>query len=138
MEKAFVDTGFWIAFLNKRDQYHKKAKKYFKIALETYDILTSSFIVYETVTFINCSLNNHQLAVDFLHRIEEAEILDNLNILKVTYGIEEEALTLFKKIQDKDLSFTDCTSFTLMKKGGIAKALTFDVHFEQMGFIIEP
>lgn len=138
LEKAFVDTGFWIGFLNRRDQFHKQAKDYFKVALDTYEIVTSTFIVYETISFINCSLKNHQLAVDFLDRIEEAQTLGHFNILKVTHGIQEKALTLFKKLDDKDLSFTDCTSFTLMKKEGIAKALTFDVHFEQMGFVKEP
>ena len=55
--------------------------------------------------------------------------------MKVTDGIQEEALNLFRKIEDKDLSFIDCTSFTLMKKEGIRKALTFDAHFEQIGFL---
>ncbi|MBW7941264.1 MAG: hypothetical protein H3C64_02455 [Candidatus Kuenenia stuttgartiensis] len=47
-------------------------------------------------------------------------------------------LSLFRKIEYKDLSFVDCTSFTLMKKEGIARALTFDAHFEQMSFLKEP
>ena len=98
----------------------------------------SNFIIYETITFINCFLKNHQLAVDFLDRIKKAEKLDQIYVLRVTDGIQEEALMLFRKIKDKDLSFTDCTSFTLMGREGIAKALTFDGHFEQMGFIKEP
>lgn len=138
MEKTFIDTGFWISFLNKRDQFHKEAKDYFKIAIETYRIQTSNFILYETITFINCFLNNHQLAIDFLDRIEKAQKLDQIYVLKVTDGIQEEALRLFRKIKDKDLSFTDCTSFTLMERERIEKALTFDRHFEQMGFIKEP
>lgn len=138
MEKAFIDTSFWIAFLNKGDQFHKEAEDYFTVALETYRIQTSNFIIYETITFINCSLKNHQLALDFLDRIEEAQTLGQLYILKVADGIQEEALSLFRKIEHKDLSFVDCTSFNLMKKEGIARALTFDAHFEQMGFLKEP
>lgn len=138
MEKAFIDTSFWIAFINKGDQFHKEAEDYFTVALETYRIQTSVFIVYETATFINCSLKNHQLALDFLDSIEEAQTLEQLYILKVTDGIQEEALSLFRKIEYKDLSFVDCTSFTLMKKEGIARALTFDAHFEQMSFLKEP
>ena len=138
MEKAFIDTTFWIAFLNRRDQFHKEAEDYFKVALQRYKILTSTFIVYETITFINCLLKNHQLAIDFLDRIEEAQALGHINVLNVTDGIQEEALNLFRKIEDKDLSFIDCISFTLMKKEGIRKALTFDAHFEQIGFVKEP
>ncbi|MBE7443755.1 MAG: type II toxin-antitoxin system VapC family toxin [Planctomycetia bacterium] len=58
--------------------------------------------------------------------------------MKVTDGIQEEALRLFRKIEHKELSFVDCTSFHLMKKEGIARALTFDAHFAQMGFLKEP
>lgn len=78
------------------------------------------------------------MALDFLDSIEEAQTLEQLYILKVTDGIQEEALSLFRKIEYKDLSFVDCTSFTLMKKEGIARALTFDAHFEQMSFLKEP
>ena len=56
----------------------------------------------------------------------------------MTKEIRESALTLFKKIEDKELSFTDCTSFVLMKKNKLAKVLTFDIHFEQMNFVKEP
>jgi hypothetical protein len=138
LEKIFIDTSFWIAFLNKRDQFHKEAEDCFPVLLEIYRIQTSNFIVYETITFINCFLKDHQLAIDFLDKIEDAQKLGQLYILKVADGIQEEALNLFRKIEDKDLSFIDCTSFTLMKKEEIAKALTFDEHFEQMGFIKEP
>ena len=71
MQKIFIDTSFWIAFLNKRDQFHKEAKKYFKFALEIYTIQTSDFIIDETITFINCSLKNHQLAIDFLDKLKK-------------------------------------------------------------------
>jgi uncharacterized protein len=41
---------------------------------------------------------------------------------------------LFKKHSDKELSFTDCTSFALMKKLGLRQAFSFDDHFIQTGF----
>jgi len=106
LKKTFIDTAFWIAYLNRKDQFHQKAEEYFKVALGIYKIQTSCFILYETVTFINCSLKNHRLAIDFLDRIEEAQILGQLNILKVTEEIQEEALILFRKIDDKELRFT--------------------------------
>ncbi len=43
---------------------------------------------------------------------------------------------LFKKYDDKDLSFTDCTSFALMKRLKVQTAFTFDGHFQQVGFMI--
>ena len=43
---------------------------------------------------------------------------------------------IFKKYGDKELSFTDCTSFVLMKNLKLRKAFTFDEHFKQIGFEI--
>lgn len=52
--------------------------------------------------------------------------------------IEKEAWEVFKKYnRDKLWSFTDCTSYVLMKSMGIDMAFTFDERdFRQMGFKI--
>ena len=39
---------------------------------------------------------------------------------------------------DKTWSFTDCTSFAVMKNMGLTEVFAFDHHFEQMGFIRLP
>jgi predicted nucleic acid-binding protein len=44
----------------------------------------------------------------------------------------------FQEHQYKDYSLTDCISLVLMQKLGIRTAFTFDKHFAQAGFIIEP
>jgi len=38
--------------------------------------------------------------------------------------------------RDKDYSFTDCTSFVVMKELRLKDALTTDRHFRQAGFHI--
>jgi len=38
-------------------------------------------------------------------------------------------------VRGKDFSFTDCTSFAVMRQLGITTAFAFDEHFEQFGFI---
>ena len=39
---------------------------------------------------------------------------------------------------DKQWSFTDCTSYVIIKELGITEVFAFDHHFEQMGFILLP
>jgi hypothetical protein len=50
----------------------------------------------------------------------------------------EEAWRLFQQYDDKSFSFTDCTSFILMRRLKLRDAFTFDHHFAQMGFRLWP
>jgi predicted nucleic acid-binding protein len=50
----------------------------------------------------------------------------------------EKAGGVFFRHRDKEYSFTDCTSFVVMKELRLTKALTTDRHFRQMGFHAMP
>jgi predicted nucleic acid-binding protein len=50
----------------------------------------------------------------------------------------DKARALFFRYRDKDFSFTDCTSFILMREMKLREALTTDRHFLQAGFGIRP
>jgi uncharacterized protein len=50
----------------------------------------------------------------------------------------ERARCLFFRWADKSFSFTDCTSFVLMRELRIRQALTLDQHFAQAGFALVP
>ncbi len=45
---------------------------------------------------------------------------------------------MFEQYDDKKFSFTDCTSFVVMRKTGISEVFEFDRHFEQMRFTLRP
>jgi len=59
-------------------------------------------------------------------------------LIRITSEDEAAAFKLFTRYNDKDFSFTDCTSFVVMQKFGIPQAFTFDKHFRQMGFQAVP
>jgi hypothetical protein len=48
------------------------------------------------------------------------------------------ACHLFFRYRDKDFSYTDCTSFAVMRELRLREALTTDRHFSQMGFSVHP
>jgi predicted nucleic acid-binding protein len=48
------------------------------------------------------------------------------------------ARELFFRYRDKEFSFTDCTSFVVMRQLRIREALTTDRHFVQAGFGVKP
>lgn len=67
------------------------------------------------------------------------ECLRLLKIIIIDEETEEEAWKLFVKYKDIErLSFTDCTSFAVMKQLGLQEAFTGDKHFQRAGFITKP
>jgi hypothetical protein len=134
MRKAiFVDTGFWLALFNKRDERHDLARQSIE-GFKSNKLVITDFIVYETITFLNASVKNHQLAMIFLEFIED---LDNIKVFDVDKHLKEAAMEIFKKYSDKNFSFTDCVSFAVMDKFNIYEVFTFDDHFKQMGYTIK-
>jgi predicted nucleic acid-binding protein len=127
---VFIDTGFWIALFDKRDTNHPLAASSLKSLLEKSHLYLSDFIVFETVTYLNCSIKRHDLAVSFLDKID----VSTLTILPVDEFVKTQAKELFRKYSDKALSITDCTSFVLMLQNDIRLYAGFDNHFQQMGF----
>ncbi len=130
-ESVFIDSGFWISLFDFRDKNHIAAKKDLKPLLRDYQVYTSDFINFETITYLKCSLKRHDLAIQFLANLQNSRI----TVLRVDERAKSNALDLFKKYSDKFYSFTDCSSFILMFEKNIQKYAGFDEHFRQMGFL---
>ncbi len=97
-------------------------------------LVTSAFILYETITYLNCSLKNHRLALQFLDALDTSGI----SVLTVDPTICSDALALFRQSPASRFSFTDCTSFALMHQANIAVCAGFDLHFSHQGFSLTP
>ena len=61
-----------------------------------------------------------------------------VDLVHITNPDEEAAWALFLERPDKSYSFTDCTSFVLMRRLGLQQALTFDRDFRREGFDVLP
>lgn len=131
--KIFVDTSAWLALNDKSDQFHSKAiLKSAEIKKQKIELVTSDYVLDETFTIIRFRMS-HKAAILF------GDSIFNSNIVKIESIASEnmfQAWEMFKKYKDKDFSFTDCTSFCLMKKRKIRKAFSFDKHFKQIGMEI--
>ncbi len=126
--KIFVDTWFIVALINKRDQYHSKALQLAK-QFEKYPLITTDAIFLEVGNALSSNYKNE--AVELIERFLAS---DEAEVIRLTPKLFDEALSLYKKHQDKSWGLVDCVSFVVMKQNNITQALTFDKHFIQAGF----
>jgi len=67
-------------------------------------------------------------------------LIDNENIIQRQTILAEDEIVAwqwFGHIKGRQ-SFFDCVGFAVMKRLGIKTAFTFDKHFEEAGFKVEP
>ncbi|MEW6233622.1 MAG: PIN domain-containing protein, partial [Chloroflexota bacterium] len=61
-----------------------------------------------------------------------------ITVVEVGKGVCQDAWEVFVRYSDKEWSFTDCTSFALMRRLGLGEVFTFDDDFRQMGYVVQP
>lgn len=135
MNTVLLDTSYLLALELARDQNHTAAIRHWEhVPSTSTQLVTTSLILIEVVTFLN-SRGFHAKAVEIgnnlLHGI-------SVQFVHVDVALLLEGWSYFQKYSDKDYSLTDCVSFVLMRNLGISKAFTFDRHFIQAGFLVEP
>jgi predicted nucleic acid-binding protein len=124
----FVDTSAWYALTDERDPNHEDALAL--VADARAPLITTNWVVGETLNLTRSRMG-HRVAVALG---AELRTRAGIRLIRVSKKDEEEAWRLFQRYADKDFSFTDCTSFAVMRRLHISHALAFDRHFQQMGF----
>ena len=131
MKGLFVDTAGWMACADENDPAHRRATAARDQWLEQGGVLiTSDYIVDETLTLLRRRLG--LAAAEAWWR--QVEGSNRMRWEFISLDRAEAARALFFRYRDKDFSFTDCTSFTVMKELRLRAVLTTDRHFVQMGF----
>ncbi len=131
MKRVFADASYWIALLNKNDQYHSSA-----VALDSklrgVEIVTSDMVLAE---ILNCFSGKGP----FMRKLV-AKYVSHLLHTGGYFIVEQSreqfvyGLGIYSRYADKDWGFVDCTSYRIMHDNNITDALTHDRHFRQMGF----
>ena len=131
-EQVFVDTGAWFAYANAGDPDHRRVRGV--LDAPPGRLVTSTYVFDETITLTQARLG-HRHAVTVGRTLLDPAIVE---LLRVTPVDERAAWTLFERRADKSYSFTDCTSFVLMRRERIGRAVALDAHFSQEGFVVVP
>ncbi len=136
MKSIFMDTSAFVALADRKDRNHTAAKRTLQaLAKDRTPLITSTYVADEVITLARMRLG-HAPAV----RAGEALLRSRwCRLLDVDTGTRESAWNIFVRYDDHLFSFTDCTSFALMRALEVDEAFTFDrADFSAAGFTAIP
>ena len=127
MARVFVDTSAIYALIDRGDGKHAAARAAFeRLRKLRAEPLITNFIVAESHALLLARLGP-EVARKWLAGIVWP-------IERVNEEDEAAAVDTVCAMKDKTYSYTDATSFAVMKRLGIERAAAFDRHFKQFGF----
>src|SRR5687767_6133352 len=125
----FVDTGAWYASLVPTDPDHSAAVQW--LTANHSPLLTTDYVIDETLTLLRAR-GERRRALLLAARFFDHDVAE---IHKITAADLTLARETFERFDDKDWSFTDCTSKVVIEQLDIRVAFAFDHHFHQFGTI---
>lgn len=120
----FIDSSFFIAAMNKKDQWHQNAGEILPI-IKNEEKIISELILSESVTLIG-SLFGVKTGLKLFNYI-----LDNHEIHYLDKNLIFDAMEIFLKYNGT-LSFADSVSVQIMKDLQIEKIVSFDSDFDKV------
>lgn len=133
MTRIFIDTLYWIARINPRDQWHTKTIQT-KAGLEPFQGVTSEAVLIKVANYFCAFGPDIRIMVSAVIQ----DIIDDPTIetISQTRELVLSGLALYAARLDKHYSLTDCLSMVIMREHGITEILTHDNHLTQEGFSI--
>lgn len=130
--EVFADTSALYALVDRNDASHAAVRAEIGRLLKAgRRLVATDYIVTETVNLANAR-GGALVAQRVLDLIEQSA-----GIRLEWIGPErfDAAKAFFRKHADHTYSFTDCTSFVVMRESRLTEALTTDRHFREAGFV---
>ena len=127
---VFMDTAGFLALWDTSDEHHEKAARLQgELARKKRRFVTTDYILDETITLLRIR-HSHAAAADFLQTVTTTQAL---HLEWVDSDCFHKAADVFTRHADKEWSFTDCVSFSIMLELNMQDAFTTDHHFRQAG-----
>ena len=131
MATYYADTSFWIALSRKRDQHHPCAVAWRQFVTRTRStIITTEAVLLEWLNAMPHASTRHVAAESCL-RVRAAA---RVEVIPFQAELLASAIEFYRGRAGRSWSLTDCLSFLVMERRGVAEALTTDHDFEQAGF----
>jgi predicted nucleic acid-binding protein len=127
----FVDTSFWVGLLLSADSRHQAARELWQQTRgDGRRFLTTNHVIGETWTVL-CRRDGRRAAL----AVDAFRTSSILTVVHVPPDLEEDAWQWLMRRDERFYSFTDATSFAIMRSEAIREALAFDGDFSAAGFV---
>jgi predicted nucleic acid-binding protein len=129
--EVFADSSALYAFIDRNDSNHRAAREAVtRLVKAGRRLVATDYVITESVNLGNAR-GGSVVATRVLDLIEQSA-----GIRVEWIGAErfDAAKTFFRKHANHHYSFTDCTSFVVMRELRLTEALTTDHHFVEAGF----
>ncbi|MGH8000604.1 MAG: type II toxin-antitoxin system VapC family toxin [Brasilonema sp.] len=133
MKTIFVDTLYWIAITNPKDQCYSRALEVQKHLQATQLVTTETVLIEYLNYFCGYSPRMRQTVASVARSILKNP---NVEVVLHTHEVFLTALTLYAERLDKGYSLIDCISMVTMQDRNLTEVLTHDRHFAQEGFML--
>jgi predicted nucleic acid-binding protein len=120
----FVDTSAFYAIADGRDRHHQGALAALRASAGAEPVMTTDHVLVESWLLI-CSRLGRNAAMKFW----DALTMDVFTVVGVTAQDFRRAREIAREWSDQSFSIIDCTSFAIIERLGIDRALAFDAHF---------
>jgi uncharacterized protein len=128
MTRVFADAFYFVALLNRADQYHSSATA--AASQLRGQLVTTEWVLTEVADALADSASRRSVAPFIRDLVRDPKV----TIVRAEGDWFARGLQLYEQRPDKDWPLTDCISFAVMAQEGISDALTGDHHFAQAGF----
>ena len=131
-EAVFLDSGIFIAFLNRHDQWHAQAKALFSLARPRWS--TSYLVIGEAYSWF---LHRHgeEAARSFRVLVDK---LDGLKIHEATADHHRQVVRMLDRLRGAKVSYVDASSLCLLERHKIRKVWSTDFHLSLTGTEVAP
>ena len=133
MPRYFVDTFYWVALSDPRDQWHARVLA-FSRSLSDYHLYTVDEVLAEYLTFYSAA--RPHVRADAVQTVRDILRDPHITVMPQSHASFLDALALYASRLDKQYSLTDCGAMQAMRREGLTDVLTNDHHFTQEGLHI--
>lgn len=138
MAKTFVDTSAFYALVDEDDRHHREAVSILADMLQTDQVVTSDHVIVESWMLIASRLGR-TAAMRFWDGLtgtafEPLGLDSAFTVIGVAVADMQRAREIANEWPDQAFTIVDCTSFALIERLGIRRALAFDRQFRVFRF----